>query len=319
MNTENKITFESFTERVAKRADVSATEADAYIHQLARTAGDALEKGEDVQLHRFGRFHTEHIEERAGHNPRTGEEVTTPEHTRVEFRPYKALLIAVNWPFRKLRTRMLPNKDTDTRSTAGTWLILALALLVLIPVGLYVNNRMSDPASDTAASTTAPANTETVPVNTKAEPSAIQGASLVPATVSDTTADTTTDQTADTADTAADTTAAAPAEPAGTTDFVVEAGDTLWGIATSQWGDSSWWPVIYAENRADMAGNNPDLIETGSTLRLPELTGSAAQPTDADLRRKAEAYRVVADAYAQSGDARADEYRLFVDRRFAAL
>ncbi len=72
MNAENKITYLSFTERVAKRANVTDAEADAYIHELSKTVGDTLEKDDEVQLYRFGRFHTTHVEERPAHNPKTG-------------------------------------------------------------------------------------------------------------------------------------------------------------------------------------------------------------------------------------------------------
>ncbi|MEX0941680.1 MAG: hypothetical protein WD002_03970 [Pseudomonadales bacterium] len=75
-------------------------------------------------------------------------------------------------------------------------------------------------------------------------------------------------------------------------------------------------PVIYAENRVDRAHRNPDLIETGRSLRLPVLTGSAARPTTADLRLKTNAYRIVADDYARLDHMRAAEYRFVADRGF---
>lgn len=304
MNAENKITFQSFTERVAKRANVSGVEADAYIHQLSKTVGDVLEKGDEVQLYRFGRFHTTHVDERSGHNPKTGEALTIPEHTRVDFQPYKALLLAVNWPFRHLRTRMLPQKETFTRSTVITWVILALALLALIFVLINENTQMFNRNSVTAP----PAE---VPANIEPEQPAIQAAPVVTPAVTD-------------------TATAAPLEPItvtnvaliesiAATNIVVAPGDTLWEIAASQWGDPSWWPVIYAENRPNLAARNPDLIEAGSSVRIPVLAGGVAQPTDADLRLKSKAYRIVADDYAQLGHPRAAEYRLLVNRRFSSL
>lgn len=170
--------LQTFTERVAKRANVSANDAEAYVHQLAKTAGDALVKGDEVHLYRFGRFDTTHVEERPGHNPQTGEALTIPEHTRVDFQPYKALLLAVNWPFRHLRTRMLPEQEIVTRSTVITWLILALALLTLIFVLINENTRMFD--QNNVA--TPPAE---VPVKLEPQP-AIQATRIITAAVPDT-------------------------------------------------------------------------------------------------------------------------------------
>lgn len=286
MKSENKITYESFTERVANRAKVSEAEADAYIHQFSKTTGEALEGGDEVQLYRFGRFLTVHADERPGHNPRTGDAITIPEHTRVDFHPYKALLVAVNWPFRHLRTRMLSENKTNTRP-ALIWLLLLLGLLGLILIGFAINSGMSAPAS--MESSLSQAN----PV------AALQAPVLI-------------------AD-ASNRTAIAPAElNAATTmkSIVVDRDDTLWGIAASQWGDASWWPVIYVENRAELTHQNPDLIETGSSLRLPVLAGSVAQPADADLIKKTNAYRIVADDYARASNMRAAEYRIVAARGF---
>lgn len=306
MNAENKITYESFTERVARRANVSEIEADAYIQQFSRTAGDALEKGDDVQLYHFGRFHTTHVEERPGHNPKTGEELTIPEHTRVEFRPYKALLIAVNWPFRNLRTKMIAEEETGTRPSAIFWSLLALALVALIVVGITVVSRMFD--QNTVAEPVAD-----VPANVALENSTVQLAPIGIAPITDMATNATE------AVTATEAAASVPIEPAPAADFVVAPGDTLWDISISQWGDASWWPVIYAENRAGLPARNPDLIETGSSLRIPVLEGGAARPTDADLRQKTEAYRMVADDYELLGHTGASDYRFIGNRGFGSL
>jgi hypothetical protein len=94
-----------------------------------------------------------------------------------------------------------------------------------------------------------------------------------------------------------------------TTGYVVSPGDTLWGIAATTWKDPFWWPLIYAENRAELAGRNPDLIENGTTLRLPVLAGSAKNPEAADLRLKVDAYKIVADDYRKVGNPRAANYK----------
>ena len=308
MSAEKKITYEAFTERVAKRANVSESEADAYIHQFAKTAGDALEEGDEVQLYHFGRFRTTHVDERLGHNPGTGEALIVPDHTRVDFQPYKALLIAVNLPFRHLRTRMLTEENADKRP-AISWLLLALALLVLILAIIGISTWMSRSGNITAAPAESPAAMSaqqpvigSPPVTTLAD--ADTSTPAASATETETTTATEPDATTDT-----------PVAPvAATTTITVSPGDTLWGISQAQWGDTSWWPVIYAQNRATLADRNPDLIETGSSLHIPALAGSAAQPTSADLRQRAAAYRTVAGDYERLGHARASEYRRVANR-----
>jgi LysM domain len=50
--------------------------------------------------------------------------------------------------------------------------------------------------------------------------------------------------------------------------YVVETGDTLFSIATSQLGDGAKWPEIYDLNKS-LIGNNPALILPGQQLTIP--------------------------------------------------
>jgi nucleoid DNA-binding protein len=105
--------------------------------------------------------------------------------------------------------------------------------------------------------------------------------------------------------------AAAPAEPEtapSVVGFVVSPGDTLWAIAATRLGDPYWWPVIYAENRPELSHRNPDLIDSGITLRIPVLAGSVHSPADADLRLRANGYQMAADDYRKLGNPRAAAY-----------
>ena len=138
MSDDNKITLHDFTELVAKRAGVSSVDADAYIHQLAKTMAEGLEQGSEIPLYRFGRFHTTHVGEQAGHDPNSGEPLTIPEHTRVHFRPYSALRFAVNAPFRQLRIKELTEDKTAWRIRSSALFFLALLVLLLVLMGVGV-------------------------------------------------------------------------------------------------------------------------------------------------------------------------------------
>jgi nucleoid DNA-binding protein len=285
MSDDNKITLQSFTALVAKRAKVSSVEADAYIHQFAKTMSEELETGGEIPLYHFGRFHTTHVDEQTGHDPNTGAPLTIPAHSRVHFRPYSALRFAVNGPFRLLRIRELTPDKTAWRTRTGAWILLVLLVLLLIVLGIRAKDGVST-----------------------------QDASLVkPELSSDKAVVVQTSQAPDTG--APATVPASPVKPettptaiAAATGFVVSPGDTLWAIAATRLGDPYWWPIIYAENRPELTLRNPDLIDSGITLRIPALAGSVSSPTAADLRLRTNGYQTAADDYRKLGNPRAAAY-----------
>ncbi|HQS57734.1 MAG: hypothetical protein B7Y56_08320 [Gallionellales bacterium 35-53-114] len=277
MSDDNKITLHTFTALVAERAKVSSVEADTFIHQFAKSISDELEKGGDIHLYHFGRFHTTHVDQQAGHNPNSGAPLTIPEHTRVHFHPYGALRLAVNAPFSHLRIRELTPDKTGWRTRPLVWILLALLLLLLILLGI---NTMSENSTQ-EASIVPPEQAVVVQTEQTPAPVAVAPVPAAPAEV--------------------ETTAAA-------TGVIVAPGDTLWSIAASRLGDPYWWPLIYAENRPELPRHNPDLIDSGITLRIPSLAGSASNPNVADLRQKKNAYQLAADDYRKLGNPRAAAY-----------
>jgi len=302
MSDDNKITLQAFTELVARRAKVSSAEADAYIHQFAKSISEELETGGEIPLYHFGRFHTTHVDEQAGHDPNSGEPLNIPGHSRVHFRPYSALRFVVNAPFRHLRIRELTPDKTAWRIRTGAWSLLALLVLLLIGLGIrekgWISVQDASVVADTgqisfndlpapaagAAAVDSPARTETTPA-----PATVPVAPLKPESI--------------------------PMLIAAS-GVIVSPGDTLWAIAASRLGDPYWWPVIYAENRPELSHLNPDLIDVGITLRLPALAGSVNSPRAADLRLKANAYRIVADDYRKLDNPRAAAYATLAARGF---
>lgn len=62
--------------------------------------------------------------------------------------------------------------------------------------------------------------------------------------------------------------------------YTVKAGDTLRRIALEQLGDAERWKDVYAANRAEIGGN-PDLIQVGMVLALPNRTRPRPERTSA--------------------------------------
>lgn len=68
---------------------------------------------------------------------------------------------------------------------------------------------------------------------------------------------------------------APPSQRGASHAYVVQPGDSLWGITSGLLGETatnadieSLWPVLYEENRA-VIGDNPSLIFVGTELRVP--------------------------------------------------
>ena len=57
--------------------------------------------------------------------------------------------------------------------------------------------------------------------------------------------------------------------------YVTKAGDSLTSIADEVYGDDTRWSEIYEANR-EAIGDNPDLIQVGVTLTIPD-GGAAAE------------------------------------------
>ncbi len=57
--------------------------------------------------------------------------------------------------------------------------------------------------------------------------------------------------------------------PTKTKTYTVDSGDNLSAIAKQELGDANRWHEIYELNK-DLIGKNPDLIQPGMELKLPD-------------------------------------------------
>src|SRR5438270_8446018 len=59
--------------------------------------------------------------------------------------------------------------------------------------------------------------------------------------------------------------------------YSVQQGDTLSGIAQQAYGDGNQWQVIYNAN-TQVIGNDPNLIRPGEVLYIPQLSQTSPTP-----------------------------------------
>lgn len=83
---------------------VGKTATDIFLE----TIGQALARGENVELKGFGTFAVRHRPARDGRNPRTGEKIEIDASVSVTFRPHDALKAALN-PDRPRRLKFSVN------------------------------------------------------------------------------------------------------------------------------------------------------------------------------------------------------------------
>ncbi|MBQ3471872.1 MAG: HU family DNA-binding protein [Clostridia bacterium] len=81
---------------VAAKAELSNKDAEKAVAAVTASIGEALKKGDKVQLVGFGTFEVRKREARTGKNPRTGETIKIKASKVPAFKAGKALKDSVN-------------------------------------------------------------------------------------------------------------------------------------------------------------------------------------------------------------------------------
>lgn len=120
----DKVTFAELVKSFADAHEITQQKAETLIRGLFDIVIDDLEKDGKASITNFGSFSTKEVAERTGINPQTKEEIVIPAHTKVSFKPYKALENTVNAPFADLEPRLLgeetPEKEEPKAVVAPT-------------------------------------------------------------------------------------------------------------------------------------------------------------------------------------------------------
>jgi DNA-binding protein HU-beta len=82
--------------KVADKADIPKTKAEAAVNAVIEAIKGSLKKGDDVRLVGFGTFSVAARAATTGRNPRTGEPIKIPASKQPKFKAGKELKEAVN-------------------------------------------------------------------------------------------------------------------------------------------------------------------------------------------------------------------------------
>ena len=81
--------------KVSNETNLTQIDVKKIVQKTLDVISDSLQRGETVELRNFGVFKVKNRRGRLGRNPRTGEEVTVPEHKVVVFNPGLILKVKV--------------------------------------------------------------------------------------------------------------------------------------------------------------------------------------------------------------------------------
>lgn len=97
------MTRSDLVEELATRfCQLTHRDAELAVKTLLDAVGDALVRGQRIEIRGFGSFSVTHRAPRLGRNPRSGAAVQIPEKRVPHFKPGKALREAVDAPYAKL-------------------------------------------------------------------------------------------------------------------------------------------------------------------------------------------------------------------------
>ncbi len=90
------MTKADLVERVSRETGLTRKDTGIIVKNFLTALADALARGQNVELRRFGTFKVRRRKARMARNPRTGDPVQVPERFVPVFRPSKELKFKVN-------------------------------------------------------------------------------------------------------------------------------------------------------------------------------------------------------------------------------
>lgn len=90
--------------------------------------------------------------------------------------------------------------------------------------------------------------------------------------------------------------------------YQVQQGEWYWVISKKLYGKPHFWPLLFMENHA--ISEDPDSLLKLTSISVPDMEGTAENPTKKDYKDLAGATKMVAEAYENAGKTeKANEYK----------
>lgn len=348
----NKVTYAEIIEALSRKTGFSKQKSEAFAKALIKEVKNELQETGKASITNFGSFKVKEVAERQGQNPQTGEPIVIPAHKRVTFTPYKALRERVNAKYAHLESELIGEKtekaeaeseqkktiseeeqipdlgleteevveeeprsfDRRRHSKGNNTGLIMVAVLILVVIGLasaWFLLRTDEPAQ-VAMNTSAETKQEvTVPDESAMEGQATQSeaSSQNESTIEQESVPEETELTQD-----PEMAEQSPSESAANESiYQVKENEWYWLIARNVYGKAHFWPLIF---EANFSGNNhPDSLETGTSLKVPALSGTSDDLSAEDYARLASGAALVSSAYENFGKAdKAEEYARYAEK-----
>lgn len=317
-----KVTYGEIIEALSRKSGQSKQKSEAFTKALIAEIKNELRETGKASITNFGSFKVKEVAEREGQNPQTGEPITIPAHKRVSFSPYKALRETVNKKYAHLETKLVQDEKTNnadkkpqvkaeqtktsysdkkgmsaTKKTLG--ILIPAIMLILIALFLLFDPLGTDKAETSSAQVQS--NTE-MPAQTEAP----QPDSETNDTAQETDPAATTTETEQPDETLIESQVSeVEDEPVSVESTVSEVtyqvnqNEWYWLISENIYGNAQFWPLLFQQNQS--ANDNPDQLYPSSGLDVPQLEGTAQNPSAADYQKLAEATKMVSKAYENAG------------------
>ncbi|MBN1542544.1 HU family DNA-binding protein [candidate division KSB1 bacterium] len=313
-----KIRIQAIVKAVARETGADIRDVARLLKEFIAVIEEGLQRDGQVRIKGLGLFRLRWVDERIGHNPQTGEELTIPGHNRVLFRAEKSLRDRVNRPYAHLQTVILDDPPPH-RQTEETEQPVSEPLAAPMEPDAMVEpqNRRSISRSETqkrsylpwlAAAAAAlilllllcrlPQQKQEQPAPNPQPETMVARAVEIPLASAQT-------------EGVATTFALDREDKIEQSDHSVAPGDNLWKIAAITYGNPYCWPVIFAANRPPL--EDPDRLAVGITLQMPTLEGDGNELSKTDSMLVSAGYLSVFEAYRHKGKTSAD-YRTAAGR-----
>lgn len=140
----DKITLQQLVSDIARKTEHTETYSDQFLKTLIAVIEEGLLRDGQVSVSGLGTFKLKWMQEKTSKNAQTGEEMTVPAHSRVIFKPEKAMREYVNRKYARKKPvafenrRALSFKSTKTLQIAAS---VAVASLSAVFVYLWINDK----------------------------------------------------------------------------------------------------------------------------------------------------------------------------------